>query len=428
MAALLRHSHVLCSVAVMAILGCGGSSPTSQPAATPQPEASASVAEKPTATLPGGQGEEVTSGEYYEAALAIEAAAQALDADALANRFDSKTTLQIALRDIEMPQAQHQDIVEKFTPQAGDRSMSAQIISEVSQGATYQLLRVRKKRGRHIALFRFLNADQGLNYHDLYLHKNPQGKIVATDLYVMSTGELLSQTLRRIALPLLTHDNRNLLQKLLKSESDFIKHWPDIQAMQQAIRNSNGKRAIEIYHQLPQTMQEDKTVLLLRIMAASRVRDEPDYADGLDDFQRLFPGEPMIDLMSVDVMFTERKFEKMRASIDNIDKFVEGDPFLDVLRAASYREAGDLKTAEQLALKAAAQPRLGPQGHWELITIALAAEDYVKTRKYLLEVEERFALEFSDLTEVPDYAGFVKSPEYQTWLRRHDELTPDGQP
>lgn len=429
--AVFRHIYqVLYFVAVVALLGCGGGSPSSPPATTPQPAAVASSAKEPATTLPGGQGEEVTSGEYYEAALAIEAGAHLLDFKTLAELFDSHTTLQNALRGIDISDTQRQDILNTFISRSGNRDYMADwIVAEVSQGATYQLLRVRKKRGRYLALFRLHNEEQGVNYHDLYLHKDASGKVVATDLYALSTGELMSQTLRRIALPLLAHENRNLLQKLLKSESDYAKHWPDIQSMQLAMRNHDGDRAIEIYHQLPQTVQEDKTVLLTRIMAASRAKNDLDYADGLEDLKRLFPGEPMIELMNMDVMFIEREFEKMRDSIDFIDKFVGGDPFLDVLRAASYREAGDLKTAEQLALKAAAaELRLGPLAHWELITIALRAEDYEKALKYLLEIEERFALEFSDLTEIPDYAGFVKSPQYQTWLKRHDDLPSGGQP
>lgn len=416
-----RVYPVICCLAVVALLGCGRGSATPQPATANSPEAGASSAKEPATAVPGAQGEEVTSGEYYEAALVIEAATQLLDAQALAERFDSHATLQNALRDIDIPDAQRQNILSKFLSQSGNRDhLADMIIAEVSQGATYQLLRVRKKRGRYWALFRLHNEEQGVNYHDLCLHKKSSGEIEATDLYVLSTGELMSQTLRRIALPLLANENRSLLQKLLKSESDYAKHWPEIQSMQLAMRNHDGDRAIEVYHQLPQTVQEDKTVLLMRITAASRAKNDSDYADGLGDLKRLFPGEPMIELMNMDVMFLERKFEKMRASIDFIDKFVEGDPFLDVLRAASYREAGDLKTAEPLALKAAADPRLDASPYWELITIALRAEDHEKTLKYLLEVEERVPLVFNDLSDFPEYAGFVKSPQYQTWLKRHD--------
>ena len=41
-----------------------------------------------------------------------------------------------------------------------------------------------------------------------------------------------------------------------------------------------------------------------------------------------------------------------------------------------------------------------------------------KTLKCLLEVEPRFRLQMDDLSTLPDYAEFVKTEQYQEWLKR----------
>ena len=50
-----------------------------------------------------------------------------------------------------------------------------------------------------------------------------------------------------------------------------------------------------------------------------------------------------------------------------------------------------------------------------------AEKDFDETSRLLDTIAENFEIEFIDMTEIPEYAEYVKSPQYSEWLRKHDE-------
>jgi hypothetical protein len=59
-----------------------------------------------------------------------------------------------------------------------------------------------------------------------------------------------------------------------------------------------------------------------------------------------------------------------------------------------------------------------------VISILLKQKDFVALRKYLVEYEERFQVQIDDVETNPGYAEFVKSPEYELWLKRDEHEPP----
>ena len=53
--------------------------------------------------------------------------------------------------------------------------------------------------------------------------------------------------------------------------------------------------------------------------------------------------------------------------------------------------------------------------YWSLLTACLKLDDNVAALKTLKMIDQHFTLEFGDLTTVPEYARFVKSPQYEEW-------------
>lgn len=41
---------------------------------------------------------------------------------------------------------------------------------------------------------------------------------------------------------------------------------------------------------------------------------------------------------------------------------------------------------------------------------------YDETLARLKEIDQKFPMKFNDMSQVPQYAGFVKSPQYALWL------------
>lgn len=425
----MRRLLLVMCVGWLSLAGCSSEKPaanTSPPQQAGQPSAAAAAppnassddaseaetARRPT-RLTGG--EEITSGEYYEAALRIEAAAESRDEEAFANFFDMRAIADSALRGIDFSAKTRSDFIRGFTAQ----SIGVRIMAEMKDQGSYRFLRLRRRRGQYYALFRIVTPGAGMNYHELHLVKQPTGEIRVVDFYVAVTGEMLSQTVRRAALPLAAQENRNVLQKLLKVENEYTKNLPAVLEMQQSIAQGNPQRTLTLYRTLPASMQEDKIFLLMRYRAASDLQDEAEQTATFNDCQRLFPGDPCLDLLQVDVLLAAGKIDDMLACIDRIDRSVGGDTYLDALRAGGLSQANRWDEAEAFARRAAKDPQAIIDAHWIFIGIKLARQDHPGTLQCLLEVERRYGIEFQDLMNFPEYAHFVQSPEYQQWLERN---------
>ncbi len=51
-----------------------------------------------------------------------------------------------------------------------------------------------------------------------------------------------------------------------------------------------------------------------------------------------------------------------------------------------------------------------------LVALNLETKDFGEVNRLLEQIAAEFDLEFGDLTQIPEYAEYVKSPEYQNWL------------
>jgi hypothetical protein len=55
------------------------------------------------------------------------------------------------------------------------------------------------------------------------------------------------------------------------------------------------------------------------------------------------------------------------------------------------------------------------------LDVALAEENFDDTVRFLMILEKVFGADWSDLEEAPEFAEFVKSPQYGEWLETHWE-------
>lgn len=53
-----------------------------------------------------------------------------------------------------------------------------------------------------------------------------------------------------------------------------------------------------------------------------------------------------------------------------------------------------------------------------LLQIALVEKNFDEVSRLMTLMEDKSLMEFPDLTTNPPYAEFVKSPQYQAWLRK----------
>jgi hypothetical protein len=94
---------------------------------------------------------------------------------------------------------------------------------------------------------------------------------------------------------------------------------------------------------------------------------------------------------------------------------------LNYLRASLAIERGDRAEARRLAKLVTDQETTFEPAYLVLIGLALQDNRHEETLEWLKKSHERVGTAFQDLTTVPEYARFVKSPQFKEWLKYLEE-------
>jgi hypothetical protein len=303
-----------------------------------------------------------------------------------------------------------------------ETGLSGQIIKNSRAGGTFDFLRIRDDESRRVILFRLIQPANagGVAYFEFTPEKSADGKVRSSDIYVFSSGEFLSAMLRRGVLPVIANENRTFLDKLLTGERDYISDLPTFLKAAQLVSAGQTKEGLELIKGMKAETKKQKAVFLLRLRAA-QMFDENEYAATLDEYRKLFPNDPGLDLLSIAYYTTKKDFKQAFECIKRVEAAVGGDPYLNVTRAAICDIQGNHDEAKRLARNAVeAEPTLLP-AYFELLGVSLLQKKFDDTLAMLKEIDQKFELKLNDLTTVPQYADFVKSPQYKEWLRYRDQ-------
>jgi len=293
-------------------------------------------------------------------------------------------------------------------------------LSKVVQenGGSYTLLRLRVEGPSRRALFRMVLGDT-FNYHDYRIETGEGGALKATDVHIFLSGEWLSDTFRRSYLGLVAAEP-GMLGKLTGKENEYVKALSKINEMTKLKQEGKAADALKVYAALPPEAQKDKMALLLRYQAAVEVAPE-ELRKILADFEKAHPGDACLPAISIGAHCEAGRLEKALAALDAVDKTVGGDAYLEVQRASVHLRGRVFDKAKAAALRAKEREKGLPDAYWTLVTISLEEKAYGDTLKWLRAIEKDLAIEISDLTAIEIYAGFVKSPEHQEWLKGREK-------
>jgi len=297
----------------------------------------------------------------------------------------------------------------------------AKIRDSTGQTGSYRLLRIREFQGRPAALFRLVNEESGVVYHELALAADPSGAVRIADVYVHNSGEWIGETFRRGFLPMADSAQKDFLETLEGEEKLFLQNISEVQGILLLIKAARAADALKMWTALPEPLRKNKNLLLMRLSLAAEVgARELDAA--IEDFGKVFPDEPALDLALMDILTEQKKFEEAFAAIARIEKSLGGDPYLHVLRAGVLLKQDKFAEAKAWAQKTVeAEPTL-VDGPIALLTISLLEKNHAETARLLAALETEFTLTMGDLTKAQQYEHFVKSKEYAAWLesRKHE--------
>ncbi len=300
-------------------------------------------------------------------------------------------------------------------------NIDQQIAALIKSGGSYRLLRVESIDGTHRAWFRFL-SDEGINYHRMELVADAAGTPRVLDIYVAMTGQNISDTLRALVIPIIASQDKNVARKLTSGEQALVTHLEKLNALNQAHKSGDSEQALKIYNSLPKAMREMKQLMSLRIMVVYQLllQDEEKhtdtYAQAARDYEKLFPEDPSLPLVMLDYWTTQKRWDQAMQSIDQLEKSVGSDFYLDQLRGNVELGRGRIVKAEALFEKVRTTDPSLNDPYYSLIDITVARKQYDKTLEELKRFEQASGIGLIGLDQVEGYEGFVASPEYKKWL------------
>jgi tetratricopeptide (TPR) repeat protein len=318
--------------------------------------------------------------------------------------------------DFEGPPEYHAQLRKHAEEDAKNDPAVPLLLESVRRGGQFKFLRVHTVDGRARALMRRIGPHGSVDYLDFVPIRQANGRVVAEDIFSASNGELLTETNRRMQLKVAAEQNHGPPGHSSSTAKLWVPSIPKMNDMLRAKRERKYAEAIQIYRTLPAEIRAEKSIYLRYLWAAEAVSAN-EFLIALDGFRRQFPGDPALTFQDVDFYCLNRSFEEALRSIDKAEKAIGGDPYLNALRAKILVKAWRHKEARAVADKAIEQEPTLTHGYWGRIAVSLAETHHADTLALLKKLVENTGQSVGDLRNDPDFVVFVRTAEYQEWLK-----------
>ena len=360
-------------------------------------------------------GEPLSESEATGFAKKLAAAFEVQDTDAVEKIIRLDSFAERVVSDLKLSEKERNSFMKSVNEALRKGTLTQDMVETVENGGSYDFLRIHTVNGRPRPLFRLLGVDGGLNYHEFILVRNKDGQIEVEDIYIYATGSPVSQNMRQALIPALA--DHNFMKAMDPKELSTLETMLTIG---KSIRNGEFQVAADAYHTLPKEKQELKAVMIVYMGAVARLGEESDaeYLATMEKFRQLYPKDPALDLMSIDYYYLKGQISEAIKAIQRLDKAVGGDPYLDMFRGSMLMQTKHYDEARLAIEKAIKEEPDMENAYWSRVTLALEEKNHDDTLKWLKAILKTFHGELADLNEIPEYAEFVKSPQYvefQKW-------------
>ena len=276
-------------------------------------------------------------------------------------------------------------------------NMGNKIIDALSKTGTYELVKVYEKEDKQHIIFR-MYVDGGINYHDMEL-KRKKEDIKIADIYIYTTGETLSATIKGI------YQQFEGLIDDSKPGDDWISSLPKIR---QNINAEKYQEAYDIFMKIPETGRMSKAFRIVKVEICSGLSDEL-HQQSIDELTAAFPNEPNMQLILFDAYFLRKEYDKLMGAINAVDKMIDKDPFLDYYRYLCYNIMENPEKAKEHLLKVAKNYPRFPDAQLELAATYLEESNYDSARLVVKEYRMRKSFPQDRMTELVNaYSDFTE--------------------
>lgn len=360
-----------------------------------------------------------TEEDYYEFAEELETRINERDPSFFNEHFDLSNILQNLVTEVAAPDSFKTGFINGVEKSL---NIGEQIVGSLGIEGNYKLLRINNFPERPTAVFRLISRE-GLNYHEIYLNQPEEGDttIQIQDFYIYMGAQVFSTTLKRLYLSSLPDStNASITSKKDTStvEKAFVSHLSEIEEIGKMILNESHNKALDKINSLPQILQKDKMILIMRVNVAFNA-DSLLYEQAVADFKKYHPKDPVIELMALDFSFLKGNYTRSLVAIDHLNEKVGNDPYLNVMKADIYQDLKQWDTAEKLLHLAIEEEPDNEEAYWSLVLLYLDQEKYPETVEIFGTMYEKFQLNPAETLIKDQYQEFWSSDAYKQWAEMH---------
>lgn len=287
------------------------------------------------------------------------------------------------------------------------------MVREIGKEGSYDFFKSYVDENQQYHLVFRLFSEAGLNYHD-YKLKETRNSIKIVDVYVYVTGENFSKTIGTIYKKSIASKKKNFFGVSTNTFLDDIFKLAEIRKLK-----SQGKleEAYKIYKKIGAESKKNKVFKLIGITLASALDNDDLLRKFTKDYEKSFPKDPSLYLISIDGAYVNNKLNKALELINKLDKFIGGDDFLNYFRVNTYYLKGDIpKAIEYSELLMSDFPDY-MDGFDTALTLYIETEKFDKAIQILDIFVDRFELTKDSLIESmkENFPNFSKNKKFLDW-------------
>ena len=290
-----------------------------------------------------------------------------------------------------------------------------QMADEVSLSARYDYIKRVDSAGLNgRATMRVIHNDGSINYHEIVVDRNCFGYAKIVDFRNFTVGEWTTELVRRVMLPGLARSSTDVEKHANAFEKDILRHEERLNELASLLARKDTKEVLRVYAELPISLQKQKYLLNVLLQMTIQQAEHRNYV--LELCQKFHPKFDGLEITLLQNHIADGDLAKARLVVDLIENRVEGDPYLNEIRAELSLIERDFESAEKFAAAAIDSDKTCTRPYFSLIEVALHREQYSKAVELIDALRKQTGnKELTALQSMENYQQFANSAEYRKW-------------
>ncbi|HEV3027149.1 MAG TPA: hypothetical protein VG457_06220 [Planctomycetota bacterium] len=263
-------------------------------------------------------------------------------------------------------------------------------------------------------VFRFLPPG-GLDYIELFLEKDDRGETRIVDVRNMTLNATSTEHYRSFIFS--DDDKIKFLNELRAPTPGDLAYFSNPALGKLVGLATQGKfpESIEVFRTGAETLRKSEFAFKVYLNVSRQVSAEA-FVAAVDEYEKSFPSSTALPFVKMESLLAKGDRGKALEAIDAVDRWIGGDPYLELLRARACSELGDFAAAAAFAEKATQREPGLAIGWGTLVDLRLRQKDYKGLAAALTAIEQKLQRPVDDLIKDPGFTDFVQSEEYRRWI------------